>query len=42
MDRNVFIAIALQCLFCFWGALFETPKKSSEQQINQKGEQKKF
>ena len=41
MDRNVFVAIALSMsVLLFWGAFFETPKKSSEQQTNQKVEQK--
>ena len=42
MDRNVFVAIALSMsVLLFWGAFFETPKKTSEQQINQKVEQKR-
>ncbi len=41
MDRNVFVAIALSMsVLLFWGAFFETPKENSEQQINQKVEQK--
>ena len=41
MDRNVFVAIALSMsVLLFWGAFFETPKKTSQQQINQKVEQK--
>ena len=41
MDRNVFIAIALSMsVLLFWGAFFETPKKTSEQQIDQKLKQK--
>ena len=41
MDRNVFVAIALSMsVLLFWGAFFETPKKESEQQKNQKVEQK--
>ena len=41
MDRNVFVAIALSMsVLLFWGAFFETPKKNSEQQTNQKVEQK--
>ena len=37
MDRNVFVAIALSMsVLLFWGAFFETPKKTSEQQTNQK------
>ena len=41
MDRNVFVAIALSMsVLLFWGAFFETPKKNSEQQTNQKIEQK--
>ena len=41
MDRNVFVAIALSMsVLLFWGAFFETPKKSSDQQTNQKVEQK--
>ena len=40
MDRNVFVAIALSMsVLLFWGAFFETPKKTSEQ-TNQKVEQK--
>ena len=40
MDRNVFVAIALSMsVLLFWGAFFETPKKTSEQQTNQKLEQ---
>ena len=42
MDRNVFVAIALSMsVLLFWGAFFETPKKTSEKQIDQKVEQKK-
>ena len=42
MDRNVFVAIALSMsVLLFWGAFFETPKKTSDQQINQKVEQKR-
>ena len=41
MDRNVFVAIALSMsVLLFWGAFFETPKKTTEQQTNQKVEQK--
>ena len=41
MDRNVFVAFALSMsVLLFWGAFFETPKKTSEQQTNQKVEQK--
>ena len=41
MDRNVFVAIALSMsVLLFWGAFFETPKKNSEQQTNQKVVQK--
>ena len=41
MDRNVFVAIALSMsVLLFWGAFFEAPKKTSDQQINQKVEQK--
>ena len=41
MDRNVFVAIALSMsVLLFWGAFFETPKKTSDQQINQKVDQK--
>ncbi len=41
MDRNVFVAIALSMsVLLFWGAFFETPNKISEQQTNQKVEQK--
>ncbi len=41
MDRNVFVAIALSMsVLLFWGAFFETPKKTSEQQTNQKVERK--
>ena len=42
MDRNVFVAIALSMsVLLFWGAFFETPKKTSDQQLSQKVEQKK-
>ena len=42
MDRNVFVAIALSMsVLLFWGAFFETPKKTSEQQTNKKVEQAK-
>ena len=42
MDRNVFVAIALSMsVLLFWGAFFETPKKTSDHQINQKVEQKR-
>ena len=42
MDRNVFVAIALSMsVLLFWGAFFETPKKTSEKQTNQKVQQKK-
>ena len=42
MDRNVFVAIALSMsVLLFWGAFFETPKKTSEQQLDKKVEQKK-
>ena len=41
MDRNVFVAIALSMsVLLFWGAFFETPKKTTEQQTTQKVEQK--
>ena len=41
MDRNVFVAIALSMsVLLFWGAFFETPKKTSEQQTNQKVDKK--
>ena len=41
MDRNVFVAIALSMsVLLFWGAFFETPKKTSEQQTNQELEQR--
>ena len=41
MDRNVFVAIALSMsVLLFWGAFFETPKKSSEQRANQNVERK--
>ena len=41
MDRNVFVAIALSMsVLLFWGAFFETPKKTAQQQTNQKVEQK--
>ena len=41
MDRNVFVAIALSMsVLLFWGAFFETPKKSSEQQANPNVERK--
>ena len=36
------LLLLFQCLFCFfWGAFFETPKKTSEQQLDKKVEQKK-
>ena len=42
MDRNVFVAIALSMsVLLLWGAFFETPKRTSDQQINQKVEQKR-
>ena len=41
MDRNVFVAIALSMsVLLFWGAFFETPKKSADQNIGKKIEQK--
>ena len=41
MDRNVFVAIALwMSVLLFWGAFFETPKKTSDQQTNQNVDQK--
>ncbi len=41
MDRNVFVAIALSMsVLLFWGAFFETPNTISEQQTNQKIDQK--
>ena len=40
MDRNVFVAIALSMSVLLLGCIFETPKKTSEQQTNQKVEQK--
>ena len=41
MDRNVFVAIALSMsVLLFWGAFFETPKKTSDQQTNQNVDQK--
>ena len=37
MDRNVFVAIALSMsVLLFWGAFFETPKKSADQNIGKK------
>ena len=36
-NKNVFVAIALSMsVLLFWGAFFETPRKSPEQQTNQK------
>ena len=36
-NKNVFVAIALSMsVLLFWGAFFETPRKSPDQQINQK------
>ena len=41
MDRNVFVAIALSMsVLLFWGAFFETPKKSADQNVGKKIEQK--
>ena len=40
-NKNVFIAIALSMsVLLFWGAFFETPRKSPDQQTNQKIEKK--
>jgi len=40
-NRNVFVAIALSMsVLLFWGAFFETPKKSIDPKNNQKVEQK--
>ena len=40
-NKNVFVAIALSMsVLLFWGAFFETPKKPSNQQTNQKIESK--
>ena len=40
-NRNVFVAIALSMsVLLFWGAFFETPKKTVEQNITQQAEQK--
>ena len=41
MDRNVFIAIALSMsVLLFWGAFFETPKRTANQKTNQIADQK--
>ena len=40
-NKNVFVAIALSMsVLLFWGAFFETPRKSPDQQTNQKIERK--
>ena len=40
-NRNVFVAIALSMsVLLFWGAFFETPKKTVNQKSDQKVEQK--
>ena len=40
-NKNVFVAIALSMsVLLFWGAFFETPRKSPDQQTNQKIESK--
>ena len=40
-NKNVFVAIALSMsVLLFWGAFFETPRKSPDQQKNQKIEKK--
>ena len=40
-NKNVFVAIALSMsVLLFWGAFFETPRKSSDQQTNKKIEKK--
>ena len=40
-NRNVFVAIALSMsVLLFWGAFFETPKKTVEQNITQQAKQK--
>ena len=40
-NKNVFVAIALSMsVLLFWGAFFETPKKTPEQKTNQNVEQK--
>ena len=40
-NKNVFVAIALSMsVLLFWGAFFETPKKSADQNIEKKIEQK--
>ena len=40
-NKNVFVAIALSMsVLLFWGAFFETPRKSPDQQINQEIEKK--
>ena len=40
-NKNVFVAIALSMsVLLFWGAFFETPRKSPDQQTNQKIEKK--
>ena len=41
MDRNVFVAIALSMsVLLFWGAFFETPRKSTEFKQTKNIEQK--
>ena len=40
-NKNVFVAIALSMsVLLFWGAFFETPRKSTNQEINQEIEKK--
>ena len=40
-NKNVFVAIALSMsVLLFWGAFFETPKKTIDPKNNQKIEQK--
>ena len=40
-NKNVFVAIALSMsVLLFWGAFFETPRKSTNQQTNQEIEKK--
>tara|TARA_B100000212_G_scaffold307290_1_gene256354 strand:+ start:369 stop:527 length:159 start_codon:yes stop_codon:yes gene_type:complete len=42
-NKNVFVAIALSMsVLLFWGAFFETPRKTVDQQTNQKLEKKKL
>ena len=41
-NKNVFVAIALSMsVLLFWGAFFETPRKTSDQKNNQNIEKNK-